>query len=270
MKKSDTLTPIGIIGGTILILFGMSIGGTDLTVFYNLTAILITVGGSFCALIITYSLEELKDIGKIFKQSFKRDTTSCKMILSQFIDVSKKARIEGLLSLEDNLVELQDSFMQKGLQMVIDGVEPEVIKEVMNLEIDEAEARHKVGINIFKTWANYAPAFGMIGTLVGLIQMLGSGMSDVSSITIGMAKALVTVFYGVLLSNLLLLPTAQNLNVKSEKETKIKEMMLEGVLLIQSGASSGIIEEKLIAYLSPKERLELIKEKTALKQEEVI
>lgn len=270
MKKSDTLTLIGIIAGIVLLLLGMSIGGTDLTLFYNLTAILITVGGSFCALIITYNLEEIKDMGKIFRQSFKKDNISGRGIIRKFTDISKKARLEGLLSLEDDIVELNGSFIQKGLQMVIDGVEPEIIKEIMYLEIDEAEDRHKLGVGIFKTWANYALAFGMIGTLVGLIQMLGSGMSDVSNIAIGMAKALVTVFYGTILANLFLLPIAQNLNVKAEKETKIKTMILDGILLIQSGVSSGIIEEKLIAYLSPKERLELLKEKTKQKHEEVI
>ncbi|MCC5427196.1 motility protein A, partial [Clostridium botulinum] len=149
---------------------------------------------------------------------------------------------------------LTDDYMKKGLRMVVDGIEPETIRDIMELEIDEMEKRHKSGADMLKTWGGYSPAFGMIGTLIGLIQMLAN-LTDSSTIASGMGKALITTFYGSVMANMVFNPMGANLMFKSGVEATTREMVLEGVLAIQSGVNPRIMEEKLVSYLSPTERL---------------
>lgn len=256
MKKSDILTSIGLVLGIVLMLYGMFLG-SSLIIFWDLSSVIITVGGSVSALLITYTLEEMKNIGKLFVQAFKENKSSGKDIIVKFTSISKKARREGLLSLEDDLSEMDDPFMKKGLQMVVDGIEPETIREILELEIGEMENRHERGAGIFLSWGAYAPAFGMLGTLIGLIQMLAN-LTDVANIASGMGKALITTFYGSLLANIVCNPIASNLKQKSAKEVGEREMILEGILAIQSGVNPRIVEEKLITYLPPKDKLEYL------------
>ena len=256
MKKSDILTSIGLMLGIVLMLYGM-LSGSELKIFVDLASVLITVGGSVSALLITYNLEEMGNMGKMFLQAFKENKSSAKDIIIEFTDLSKKARREGLLSLEDDISSMEDQFLKKGLQMVVDGIEPETIKEILELEIGEMEFRHSRGYGMFQSWGAYAPAFGMLGTLIGLIQMLAN-LTDVANIASGMGKALITTFYGSLLANMLCLPIASNLKQKSQKEIGEREMMLEGILSIQSGVNPRIVEEKLMTYLPPKEKLEYL------------
>ena len=257
MKKSDSLTAVGLILGTILMIFGMILGGSSLKIFWDFSSVLITVGGSFAALLITYPSEDVKNMGKLFVEAFKENTSSAKDIIVSFTELSRKARREGLLSLEDDISNMEDQFLKKGLQMVVDGIEPETIREIMELEIGEMESRHGRGYGIYIAWGAYGPAFGMLGTLIGLIQMLAN-LSDVANIASGMGKALITTYYGSILANLICNPVAANLQQKSAKEVSDREMILEGVLAIQSGVNPRIIEEKLITYLPPKEKLEYL------------
>ena len=245
MKKSDILTSVGLILSIVLMIYGMLIG-SSLKIFWDLSALLIT-----------YSLEEVKNMGKLFIQAFKENKSSGKDIIVRFGNLSKKARREGLLSLEDDISEMEDPFMKKGLQMVVDGIEPETIREILELEIGEMENRHERGAGIYAAWGAYAPAFGMLGTLIGLIQMLAN-LTDVANIASGMGKALITTFYGSLLANIFCNPIASNLRQKSAKEAGEREMILEGILAIQSGVNPRIVEEKLITYLPPKEKLEYL------------
>ncbi|MCF0148162.1 MAG: motility protein A [Clostridium sp.] len=256
MKKSDVLTSVGLVLGIVLMLYGMLLG-SSLKIFWDLSSVIITVGGSVAALLITYSLEEVMNMGKLFVEAFKEKSSSGKDIIEKFSVLSKKARREGLLSLEDDISEMEDPFLKKGLQMVVDGIEPETIREILELEIGEMESRHDKGAGIFLSWGAYAPAFGMLGTLIGLIQML-SNLTDVANIASGMGKALITTFYGSILANLLCNPIATNLKQKSAKEVGEREMMLEGILAIQSGVNPRIVEEKLITYLPPKEKLDYL------------
>ncbi|MBD7915319.1 motility protein A [Clostridium sp. Sa3CUN1] len=256
MKKSDILTSIGLILGVVLMLYGMLIG-SSLKIFWDLSSVIITIGGSISALLITYSVDEVKTMGKLFIQAFKENKSSGKDIIVKFSNLSKKARREGLLSLEDEIADMEDPFLKKGLQMVIDGIEPETIREILELEIGEMENRHDRGAGIYLAWGAYAPAFGMLGTLIGLIQMLAN-LTDVANIASGMGKALITTFYGSILANIFCNPIASNLKQKSAKEVGEREMMLEGILAIQSGVNPRIVEEKLITYLPPKEKLEYL------------
>ncbi|WP_138202626.1 motility protein A [Haloimpatiens lingqiaonensis] len=258
MKKQDIMTSIGMLAGIICVVYGIMIGGSGsigqrVMIFFDLGSIFITVGGSFAALLINYPLTQLKKMIKVNMEAYREHTMEGEEIIGDFINLSRKARREGLLSLEDGISDINDDFLKKGLQMVIDGIEPETIREVMELEIDEMERRHRQGAEMFKSWAAYAPAFGMIGTLIGLIQMLAN-LSDSASLASGMAKALITTFYGSLMANLIFNPIAANLNYKTDIEVAGREMMLEGILAIQSGVNPRIVQEKLISYLSPDER----------------
>ncbi|WP_027633932.1 motility protein A [Clostridium hydrogeniformans] len=253
MKKLDLMTVIGLIFGVTVILYGILVGGSIMS-FWDFGSVLITICGSFAALMINYPIGEFKNIFKVMAQSFTETTFSKNEIINNFIVLSRKARREGLLSLEDETNSIEDPYFKKGLQMVIDGVEPENIKEILELEITEMEARHSTGYSMVRSWGGYAPAFGMIGTLIGLIQMLVN-LDDSSKIASGMAVALITTFYGAFLANMLFNPMASKLQVKSNKEIAVKEMILEGVLSIQSGVNPRIIEEKLLCYLSPKEKV---------------
>lgn len=264
MKKLDLATAIGFIAGIGCVIWGC-MGGNgikSLISFYDLSSIVITLGGSLCAMMINYPMRDFKKLFIIIKQSFFEHIMDNEAIVRTFTEFSRKARKDGLLSLEDDISEVDDYFLKKGLQMVVDGIEPETIRDIMDLEIEEMEQRHTVGIDMLKSWGGYAPGFGMIGTLMGLIQMLAN-LSDSSQIASGMAKALVTTFYGAVLANLIFNPMASKLSSKTVKESSVREMMLEGILSIQSGVNPRIIEDKLLCYLSPKERERYINSGTA-------
>ncbi|MGL5633653.1 MAG: motility protein A [Sarcina sp.] len=257
MKKSDALTFVGIVSGLVMIIWGM-LGDAGLGIFWDTQSLAITIGGSFSALLITYSISDIKSIGKLFLQSTKEITMSSGELISKFATISTKARKEGLLSLEEEVNEIEDTYMKKGLQMVVDGVDGETIQEILELEIEQMEARHNKGVAIFRTWGEYAPAFGMVGTLLGLIKMLANLGGDASSIASGMSISLITTFYGSVFANLVFLPIANNLALKSKKESAGREMMLEGILSIQAGVNPRVVEEKLLTYLTPEEKLAYI------------
>ncbi|EJO5346017.1 motility protein A [Clostridium botulinum] len=253
MKKRDILTPAGFVLCLGLVLWGMASGGTNLKIFWDISSLFITIGGSMGAMLITYPKDEFKRLFIVIKQTFKDNGMSNIDVIQNFVDLSRKARREGLLSLEDAINSLTDEYMQKGLRMVVDGIEPETIRDIMELEIEEMEKRHKSGANMLKTWGGYSPAFGMVGTLIGLIQMLAN-LTDSSTIASGMGKALITTFYGSLMANAVFNPMGANLMYKSGVEATTREMVLEGVLAIQSGVNPRIMEDKLVTYLSPTER----------------
>lgn len=252
MKKQDIMTIAGVTVGISVIMWGIAIG-SPLRVFYDFASVVITIFGSTCAMMVNYPLSDFKNLFSVMIQSFKSLNISNIETINLFNSLSRKARKEGLLSLEDEINTLDDEFLRKGLQMVIDGIEPQAIREIMELEIYELEKRHKVGVSMLRSWAAYAPAFGMIGTLIGLIQML-INLTDSSKIASGMAVALITTFYGAVMANLIFSPMAAKLALKTEKEASSREMMLEGILAIQSGVNPRLVEEKLVCYLTPKER----------------
>ena len=169
------------------------------------------------------------------------------------VEMSQKARREGLLALESNQEQIEDSYLRKALELVVDGVEPEIIRDSMQLELDNMGIRHGKGIAFFKTLAAEFPAWGMIGTMLGLINLLRS-LDDPSKIGSAMSLALVTTFYGSVLSNWICVPIATKLQELSTEEIRIKEMIIEGVLSIQSGENPRIMEHRLKTFLSPQQR----------------
>ena len=174
-------------------------------------------------------------------------------LISQLVAFSEKARREGLLALEDDLSEVEDDFLRKGLQFVVDGTDPDIIKNILFTELNKTNERHGAVMNFFDSWSKLAPAFGMLGTLLGLVAMLGQ-LDNPGAIGAGMAVALLTTLYGAMLTYMIILPALQKLQDRDQAETLNKEMLIEGVLSIQAGDNPRILEEKLISYLPPGRR----------------
>ena len=258
MKKNFTAI-IGLVAGMAVIITSILTSG-DMRSFLSLSAILVTVLGSFFALLISFPLEELKKIPKMLKMLTNTPDNDRKGLIELFSNLARKARRDGLLALEDDLEEMEDEFVVSGIQMVVDGIEPDIIREILTLKMETVERRHRMGQNIFSKWGELSPAFGMLGTLIGLIVMLAD-LQDATAIGTGMAVALVTTFYGSLMANLVFIPIASNLSVQTDEEVFTKEMAIEGILEIQAGTNPRILEEKLTTYLSPDELAKLKEEK---------
>jgi len=267
MKKQDILTPIGLVLAIGLVLFGISQGSTGVSAFIDISAAAITIGGSFAALLVTFSIEDIKNIPKVIKMSFTSNNIYKMDLVDQFKEISRKVRKDGVLSIEEDVAEIEEDFLRKGLELVIDGMDSEAISEILEIEITEVEGSYNKGSRMFKIWGSYAPSFGMVGTLIGLIQMLAD-MGSPEVIASGMSKALITTFYGALLSNAVLNPIGFNVQDKGKKEIEFKEMMLCGIISIQNGESSRIIEEKLVSFLSTKERFKYYNKEVADKEVE--
>lgn len=225
--------------------------------FYDFTSILVTFGGSFSAvLVMTGSLPEylanLKSIGLIMKRpSFNEGET-----IKNIIDLSNVARKEGLLALEEAANGIEDEFLKKGILLIVDGTDPELVRSILETELNCVEDRHKSVIGFWENLATMGPAWGMIGTLIGLINMLKL-LSDPSSIGPQMAIALVTTFYGSVLCNWIATPVATKLKANNALEIMMKNVMVEGLLSIQAGENPRVIEEKLKSFLAPKVRAEM-------------
>ncbi|MDR7869592.1 MAG: motility protein A [Tissierellaceae bacterium] len=253
--KRNIWPTIGLIAGLIVIIWSIKTAGEDVS-FIDIPSILITFVGSFCALLISIPFKSIVKIPSVLKTLVFMPKDDRVSIIQLFVDLSNKARQNGLLSLEDDIAELNNELLTTGLQMVVDGVEPDRIRGILELELDSIERRHRIGQDVFNKWGELAPGFGMLGTLIGLIIML-SRLDDPSSIGTGMATALITTFYGSLAANLLFLPIASNLQYQTDEEIYTGELIIDGILEIQAGSNPRLIEEKLITYLSPVERVSL-------------
>ncbi|MGM8213378.1 flagellar motor protein MotP [Virgibacillus sp. W0430] len=251
MRKIDLLTPIGITLGFIMIMLAiLSNAGRDgMASFLDIASIFVVIGGLIGSLLINFKLEQLKLVRKVLKEAFHKNDQRLPELIGLFIRLSERARREGILSLENELDVVEDKFIKKGILLAVDGIEPEVINEIMNAEITAMEERHYKGRSIIEKCGEYAPAWGMIGTLIGLVLMLRS-LDDPASLGPNMAVALLTTLYGTVLANLVFLPMANNLEIKTEEEVFIKQIIIEGVIGVQSGQNPRILEEKLSAFLA--------------------
>lgn len=248
----DIATILGIVSGLGLILYTI-IGGGNLDIFIHLPSMMIVGGGAMAATLVNFPLKEVIGVMGVVKKAFTSDDIQATDIIDLFVNLSVKARREGILAIDKELEKIDDDFMRTGLEMAVDGAEPESIKSVMEAELNYLTERHKQGQSIFMSLGTYAPAFGMIGTLMGLIAMLKT-LEDPSGIGEGMAIALITTFYGSLLANLLFLPIAGKLKNRSDHEIVIKELMIEGILSIQYGEHPKTISRKLLNFIPPKIR----------------
>lgn len=248
----DLASLIGLLLGIGFLLYGMMDGG-ELSSFISISSIAVTMGGGIASTILGFTMDDLKKLGKVLPKIFKKRDDSPFETIQMLVDMSQKARREGLLALESGQENIKDDYLKKALELVVDGVEPEIIRDSMQLELDNMSIRHSKAVAIFKTLAAEFPAWGMIGTMLGLINLLRA-LDDPSKIGAAMSLALVTTFYGSVLSNFICIPIAAKLQQSSEEEIRIKEMMIEGVLSIQSGENPRIMEHKLKTFLSPEQR----------------
>lgn len=248
----DIATIAGILTGVFLILWSILKSG-QLTAFIDVGSIMIVFGGTIGATLINYPLSDVLSVIGVIKKAFLHKAPDPTETIKNIVSFAEVARREGILALEDKIKEIDDPFLKEGIQLAVDGTEPELMKTILDTEIESLQLRHELGAGIMKTMGTFAPAYGMIGTVIGLILMLGT-MSDPSSIGPSMAVALITTFYGAVLANLLFLPMAGKLETRSSQEVMIKELVKEGVLSIQSGDNPRIVEQKLVSFIPPKLR----------------
>ncbi|MBW2639805.1 MAG: MotA/TolQ/ExbB proton channel family protein [Deltaproteobacteria bacterium] len=245
----DIATILGILSATGLVL-GAIFMGSGLNVFINIPSLCIVVGGTIGVTLVAYPLKDFLSVIKVVQKAIFTKNISAKELISKFTDFAKITRKEGILALESEIKEVTDEFFKKGVQLSIDGLEPQQIQNILDTEIDFVRDRHKLGADLFTSMGTFAPAMGMIGTLIGLVQMLQS-MDDPSTIGPAMAVALLTTFYGSLMANICCMPIAGKLKTRSKEEMLTKEMTIQGILSLSNGDNPRILEQKLLAFLPP-------------------
>lgn len=248
----DISTILGIVAGLSLLLIAVVFGG-DARGFLNFESFFITIGGTVAATLVNHPMSQILEAWKVVRVAFRRDSHDAMNTISMLVDMAEKARREGLLALEEEAQAIDDEFLEHAIQLLIDGVEPEVIQDILETEIDAIAFRHQLGQGIFETMGALAPAFGMIGTLIGLIQMLGS-LQEVEKVGPGMSVALITTLYGAVLANLVFIPIAGKLGIRSKEEILCKEMIIAGILAIEKGENPRLVRERLLTFMSPDER----------------
>lgn len=251
----DIATAVGLLFGLFCIVWSiMSAPGGE--VFINIPSMMITVGGMIAATLIHFSLGQVMSIIGIMKKTLFYRLPSEHDLIQKMVNYSAISRRDGNLALEQHLGTAGDKFLVKGLQMAIDGQDAAAISDHLTLEIQYLQERHADGKKMLEFMGNAAPAWGMIGTLIGLVQMLGS-LNDPSQIGAGMAVSLLTTFYGAFLSNLVFLPTAGKLGMRSKKESILRQMIVEGVASLARGESPTAVRERMQAFISAKHREDL-------------
>lgn len=249
----DIATLIGLVFGFIMVIFGIvSSAGFSAIVesFIDVPSIIITFGGTISCLITSYTLKDLITNLKGAAIAFKDPKLDHGAVITKIIELSNVARKEGLLALEEVASNLEDEFMKKGILLIVDGTEPELVRGILETELANMDERHKKISGFFEYMAAMGPAWGMIGTLIGLVNMLAK-LDDLSTVGPNMAVALITTLYGSLIANWIATPIANKLKLINNNEYQMKEIVIEGLLSIQAGENPRVIEEKLKSFLSP-------------------
>ena len=259
----DIATIIGVVLAFGLIVWSILLGG-DLGGFVDIPSVAVVIGGTLGALLINFPLPKFLSMIALFKKTFLFSLEDPESVISKMVRYAERARREGMLALEEDSENETDDFLRKGLRLAVDGTDPQLLEKILETDVEQIENRHSEGAKILSAGGTFAPAFGMIGTLIGLVNML-SNLEDPTQIGAGMATALITTFYGAVLANALFLPLAGKLETRSKEEMVIKEMVIEGIMAIQSGDSPRIVEEKLKSFLSPtvRKKVDDAKEKAA-------
>ena len=252
----DIASLLGIVLCFVMMLYGIIVGaGIENLVkeYWNLPSAVITFGGALAATLASYSLADYINGLKSFALVFKAPALNTAEMIRKIIDLSNVARKEGLLSLEEAAADMDDAFLKKGILLMVDGTDPELVRAIMETELVSIEGRHKTCIGFWDTLGAMGPAWGMIGTLIGLVDMLYH-MDKVATLGPAMAVALITTFYGSVLANAICTPVSNKLKADNGAEMMLKEVMIEGLLSIQAGENPRVIEEKLKSFLSPQDR----------------
>ena len=248
----DIATIIGLLAAFGLMLVAIMQGGS-LLIFVDIASMVIVIGGTIGTVLVHFPFGDVLGAFNVARKAFFHKAHSPVDTIEKLITYAGKARKEGILSLQSVMNEIEDEFFLKGLQMAVDGQEPEALKEMLDKEIEYVMDRHDKGAEIFSTIGAYAPAMGMIGTLIGLVQML-QNMSDPSSIGPAMAVALLTTFYGAVIANVIATPISGKLKIRSASEVLNKTLVTEGMKAILEGENPRLMEQRLHAFVAPKER----------------
>lgn len=256
----DLASIVGLVLCICLIIYGIISGDQGISALFNFLdyqSALITFGGSFAStLVMSGNIKEffgnIKSISLIMKVPASNEVETIRKIIS----LSNTARKEGLLALEEAANEIEDDFLKKGILLIVDGTDPELVRSILETELGSIEARHNKTISFWDNLGSMGPAWGMIGTLIGLINMLKK-LDDISSVGPNMAIALITTLYGSLLANWICIPVSNKLKSNDALEIMMKEVMVEGLLSIQAGENPRVIEEKLKSFLSPEKRTKI-------------
>ena len=251
----DIASLAGVILCFVMLIFGIisSAGVGGFGEYIDVPSMIITFGGAFAATLTSVSMADYIGGLKSFTLIFKAPALDTAAMIQKIIELSNVARKEGLLSLEEAASDMDEQFLKKGILLIVDGTDPDLVRAIMETELISIEGRHKTRIGFWDTLAAMGPAWGMIGTLVGLVDMLYH-MEDPSSLGPSMAVALITTLYGSLLANWICTPVSNKLKADNSNEMMLKEVMIEGLLSIQAGENPRVIEEKLKSFLAPKDR----------------
>ncbi|MGE5423083.1 MAG: flagellar motor protein [Ignavibacteriales bacterium] len=253
----DLTTILGLIIAFAGLIGGFMLEDGALGMLVKETAAMIVIGGTIGAVVVSFGLEELKTLPGFFKMIFTERKMDFVGTLDRLVDTADKARREGLLSLETQLPEIENEFLRRGLQLVIDGTDPELTRNMLEMEIEAAEQKDKVGVEIFSAAGGYAPTMGIVGTVMGLVQVL-SNLSDPDSLGPAIAVAFIATLYGISTANLLFLPFANKIKVKGHRERALMELILEGILSVQAGENPRVIREKLLTFLPAQDKAAMV------------
>ena len=262
----DITTIVGIIAGLVLICFGVVFDPSETSIFVfrnlinfvDIPSVFIVLGGTLSAVIASYPASTLKQIPKHIKILLSGSKYNPMEYIDLLVEFSQVARKNGLLTLEEMANKQTDPFFKQSIMLIVDATDPEKVKSMLNNDLDYLAERHSDSVGIYEKASSFAPAFGMIGTLIGLVNMLKNmnldGSTGASSLGSDMSVALITTFYGCILANLVFSPIAKKLSIRNDEEYLCKQIIIEGVLSIQSGENPKFMKEKLISYLSQRER----------------
>ncbi|GIP42121.1 motility protein A [Paenibacillus sp. J45TS6] len=243
----DIATLIGLIAGAVAIIGGFLWEGGQITGLFQSTAALIVFGGTIAAILISYPMYRIRTIPAALRMAFRKSNHEASEWIDDIVEMSMLARREGVLALEHKVMEHSNDFLKNGIQMVVDGTDQPVVQQIMELEIDAIEQKHDHYAKIFESAGAYAPTMGIIGTVMGLVQVLGS-LTDPTELGPSIAVAFIATLYGVASANLIFLPIASKIRAKSEEDTSILEMLLEGILSVQNGENALLVRKKLETY----------------------
>lgn len=246
----EIMTPAALLFAAFCLIVGFLFEGGHVSALVAPSAFIIVVGGTLGATAVAYSTAEIFSVPTLIKTAMTKKLPDFTETIDNIVDLSEKARREGLLYLDSQLETIKDPFLRKSMQLVVDGTDPEMVRSILETEVYASYERHQVGVQIFETAGGYAPTMGIIGTVMGLVHVLGS-LSDPDSLGPAIAMAFIATLYGVGSANVFWLPIGGKLKNLSKKELILREMMIEGILALQAGYNPVIIRERLNAFIKP-------------------
>lgn len=249
----DITTVLGLILGVVFLVVAFILEGGHVGALFEITAIMIVFGGTAAAVLVGTPLEQLKELPKTVKIAFTQKNKNPLDVIDELVILATIARREGILALEEKIETYEDDFFQNGVRLVVDGVDPELVRSIMETELSFIEERHEKGAAVFEQAGGFAPTMGIIGTVMGLVHVLGN-LEDASKLGPSIAVAFIATLYGVASANVAWLPIANKLKARSKQEVLVRELMIEGILSIQAGENPNILAQKLKVFLSPKRR----------------